>query len=464
MDKRLLPRKRCFIYCRISQDREGKKIGVERQERSCRELAERLGYDVTHVYIENDVGASTRSKKPRPEFDDMMSRAGAGNAGAILAYSSGRLTRRPRENEDLIDLYEQHGTLIHYANAKDNDLSTARGRSRARDDARRDAEEAEEIGERVKEDTDRRAREGAFHGGSRGFGWTEGRKELHPYEHPIFLRMVDMALAGESLRAISRWLYEQRVPTITWHPPLAVKPWPRQVIRDMLINPRIAGLRVHRENLKGKAAWPPQVSEETWRQLEALLTDASRVSAVPAGRVHLMTGLGLCFYCDKPVTTRSTSSKKRGQLQNYHCAHCGWYRQIAPIDVYVEAVTVRMLEDYHDEPEMADPEVVRAVRLLRDKIEATRAEFENDDTMTPQQLRETLRNLRRRLQVEEAKLVSSRRHLIVQDAAGADAARAWDGLSIDRKRAIINALIEVRILRGVGGRSFRADSVEVNPR
>lgn len=463
MSKRTLPtRKQCFVYCRISQDREGRKLGVERQERTCRELAERLGYEVVHVYVENDISASTRSKKPRPQFADMMNRAVS--VEAIVAYSSGRLTRRPRENEDLIDLYEQHGTLIHYVNAKDNDLSTARGRSRARDDARRDAEEAEEIGERVTEDTDRRAREGVFHGGSRGFGWTEGRKALHPYEHPVFLKMVDMALAGESMRAISRWMYEQRVPSITWHPPFAIKPWPRQVIKDMLINPRIAGLRVHRGKLARKAVWPALVPEETWRQLVLLLTDARRTSRVQAGRVHLMTGLALCAYCDKPITTRSTSSTKRGRLQNYHCAPCGWYRQIEPIDVYVAAVTIRMLEEYRDEPEAANPEAIQTVRQLRDRIEETRAEFENDDSMTPQQLRETLRNMRRRLQVEEAKLTPSRRHLVVQDAAGADARQAWEGLSIDRKRAIINALMEVRVRRGVGGRSFRADSVEVNPR
>lgn len=456
--------KTCFIYCRISQDREGRKIGVERQQHTCRQLAERLGYEVAHVYIENDISASTRSKKPRPEFKDMMERAESGAVAAILAYSSARLTRRPRENEDLIELYEKHGTLIHYVNANDNDLSTARGRSRARDDARRDAEEAEEIGERVKEDTDRRAREGAFHGGSRGFGWTEGRKALDPYEHPIFLKMVEMALAGESMRAISRWLYEERVPTVKWRPPLVVKPWPRQVIRDMLINPRIAGFRVHREKVEGKAKWPPLVSEETWRQLEAMLTDSGRSTAVPAGRVHLMTGLAHCAYCDRPITTRSTSSKKRGRLQNYHCAHCGWYRQIAPIDAYVEAVTVRILEDYRDQPEAVDPEVLKSVEQLREKIEATRLEFENDDTMTPQQLRETLRNMRRRLQMEEAKLTPSRRHLVVQDAAGPDAGKAWENLSIDRKRAIINALIEVRILRGVSGRGFRDDSVQIEPR
>lgn len=461
MSKRPL-RKTCFIYCRISQDREGRKIGVDRQERSCRELAERLGYEVAHVYIENDVGASTRSKKPRPQFDDMMKRAKTGTA--ILAYSSGRLTRRPRENEDLIDLYEQHGTLIHYVNAKDNDLSTARGRSRARDDARRDAEEAEEIGERVKEDTDRRAREGAFHGGSRGYGWTEGRKDLDPYEHANFLSMVEWALEGESLREISRRLYERAVPTVTWHPPLTLKPWPRQVIRDVLVNPRIAAFRVHREKIAGKATWPPLVSEETFYQLEALLTDSSRASSVPVGRVHLLTGLARCSYCDRPITTRSTSSTKRGRLQNYHCSQCAWYRQIAPLDLYVEKVMVSLLERYEDEPDEVAPEALQAVQQLRDKIEATRLEFEHDDAMTPQQLRETLRNMRRRLEMEEAKLIPSRKHLIVQDVSGQSAARAWEELSIDRKRAIINAMVEVRILRGVSGRRFSDSTVQILPK
>jgi len=456
------PDKRCFIYCRISQDREGRSLGVDRQERTCRALAERLGYVVAHVYIENDTGASTRSKKPRPQFKDMMARAST--VDAILAYSSSRLTRRPMENEQLIELYENHGTLIHYQNAKDNDLSTARGRSRARDDARRDAEEAEEIGERVKEDTDRRAREGEFHGGRRGFGWTAGRKAIDPYEHAVFLTMADMALEGESLRAISRWLYGELVPTVTWHPPLVVKPWPRQVIRDILINPRIAALRVHEKKIVGKAKWPPLVSEDTWKQLVQVLSDSSRSNNVPAGRVHLLTGLARCGYCDAPITTRSTSSKARGRLQNYHCAACLWYRQIESLDLYVEQVMIRLLEDYRDEPEAVDPAVKRTVETLRQKIADTRQEFEGDDTMTPQQLRETLRNLRGRLDAEERKLIPSNRHHLVQEVTGEVAATAWESLSIDRKRAIINAFAEVRVLRGVSGRAFRGDSVEIAER
>ncbi|MFG1676765.1 recombinase family protein [Micromonospora sp. NPDC049282] len=71
---------RCAIYCRISQDRESELRGVTRQEQDCRELAAQRGWEVVGVYVDNDLSASTRSKKSRPEFDAMVA---AVRAGAI---------------------------------------------------------------------------------------------------------------------------------------------------------------------------------------------------------------------------------------------------------------------------------------------------------------------------------------------------------------------------------------------
>lgn len=54
------------IYARISRDREGSNLAVERQEEDCRKLAESLGLKgEPDVYIDNDVSATSR--KPRPE-------------------------------------------------------------------------------------------------------------------------------------------------------------------------------------------------------------------------------------------------------------------------------------------------------------------------------------------------------------------------------------------------------------
>lgn len=41
-----------------------------------------------------------------------------GRIKVIIAYTSARITRRPRENEDLIDLREQHGGVFRYVASK----------------------------------------------------------------------------------------------------------------------------------------------------------------------------------------------------------------------------------------------------------------------------------------------------------------------------------------------------------
>jgi DNA invertase Pin-like site-specific DNA recombinase len=451
--------KRAYVYCRISQDREGRRIGVGRQEEDCHALAERLDYTVADVFIDNDISASTRSRRPRPRFEEMMRLAEQGAVQAILSYSSGRLTRRPLESERLIRLYEDHRVLIHYVNASDNDLSTARGRSRARDDARRDAEEVEEMSERVARDTVRRAKEGISHGGHRPFGWTSDGK-LHPYESPILLDLTDRALAGESLKALGRSLEEAAVPGARWRPPLVLKSWPSTTIRQMLTNPRLAGLRVHQGKVIGKATWDPLVSEDTWRQLCALFADPSRTSGKYVGRVHLLVGLARCAECDRRVASQNVhGSRPRKQ---YKCDHCRLYRSMPAIDTYVTAVIVRMLEDYRDTPDAVDPEVLQAVEFLRGRIQEIKDQFANDDTMSALELRDMLRDLRSRLEIQEAKLVKSRRRHVVNGATGPEAAAAWGRLSLDRQRAIIDALVEIRIKRTRSGpRTFHADSVEV---
>ncbi|MDQ3480180.1 MAG: recombinase family protein, partial [Actinomycetota bacterium] len=48
---------RAAILVRISDDRAGDAAGVGRQEKDARALAERLGWQVGEVIIENDVSA-----------------------------------------------------------------------------------------------------------------------------------------------------------------------------------------------------------------------------------------------------------------------------------------------------------------------------------------------------------------------------------------------------------------------
>src|SRR5674476_217205 len=101
--------RRAGIYARIRDDPEGKGRGVSRQVKSCRELAERLGWQVAEVYVD-DVSA-TRSRS-RPQYDLLLGDVEDGYLDAVLVWSLDRLHRRPLELEHFIAVAEKKGTAL----------------------------------------------------------------------------------------------------------------------------------------------------------------------------------------------------------------------------------------------------------------------------------------------------------------------------------------------------------------
>ena len=56
---------RAGIYVRISQDRTGAGLGVERQADDCQRLCEAKSWKVVEVYVDNDVSAFSRQTPTR---------------------------------------------------------------------------------------------------------------------------------------------------------------------------------------------------------------------------------------------------------------------------------------------------------------------------------------------------------------------------------------------------------------
>jgi site-specific DNA recombinase len=98
---------RAGVYCRISRDGEGEGKGVARQLTDCLEIAARHDWTVVDRYIDNDVGASRRSKKPRrKEYDRLLADIQAGRIDAVAIWMEDRLLRQ------VIELAEFHCTAI----------------------------------------------------------------------------------------------------------------------------------------------------------------------------------------------------------------------------------------------------------------------------------------------------------------------------------------------------------------
>ena len=454
--------KRAAIYCRISDDREGRRLGVKRQEEDCSAVAVQRGYLVTKddIYIENDTGASSRSKKPRPKFERMMELARANQYDAIIAYSSSRLTRRPLQNELLIELYEKHGVFIHYANTNDNDLSTARGRRRARDDAARDAEEVEELGERVKRTAKQRAEEGRPNGGTRPYGWSaEDRRKLDPAEHKIIKLMARRVLRGDSVRSVAAYLNARGIPTVKG------AAWSPTAVRGILTNPRLVGIRMYSGEEVGVGDWQVALPRQTYEDLCALLLDETRQVAMSNKVRNLLTGIARCGECGEPMASK-VQVRGEERRRRYWCAHCNLYRTQDPIDEYVTGAVIEYLRTAGDDPdEGVDPKVLKQVEATREKIKRAQARFAEVDDMTPDDLIEALRPLKERLRFEESQIRRRQRSVEVAAASGPDAAEKWERYELGTKRLIIMEVLEIRILRTIRGKhGFDPDSIVLKVR
>lgn len=295
---------RAAIYARISRDAEGRELGVQRQEEDCRRKADAEGLSVVSVYVDNDRSASTRSKKPRPEYSRMLADAEAGRFDVILAYSNSRITRRPIEYENLIQLHERTGVSIRTVVSGASDLSTADGRHMARMLAANDAAEPDRTAERVARKHKEKREKGLPVGGPRPFGWREDRLALDPIEAELIRAAIVDVLAGvRPAKIAERWNEEGTTTSVGG-------PWSGETVKRVLRSPRVAGWRVYQRAVaidsSGapiRAAWEPIVDDETWRAVVAALRQPERRSRIPrkGGRQRLLTGTIRCGVCGRPM-------------------------------------------------------------------------------------------------------------------------------------------------------------------
>ncbi len=78
------------IYLRISLDRTGEELGVDRQREDCEEIARQRGWRVVETYVDNSISASKR-KVRRPSYDRMVADHAAGKFQVSPAMSMGPL-------------------------------------------------------------------------------------------------------------------------------------------------------------------------------------------------------------------------------------------------------------------------------------------------------------------------------------------------------------------------------------
>ncbi|MCK6081487.1 recombinase family protein [Microbacterium sp. EYE_5] len=324
---RVADRPRAAIYARISADRDGDGLGVERQVADCQALADRLGWDAVAIYIDNNISAA--SGKVRPEYRRMLDDVRAGRVDAILAWHTDRLHRRPVELEEFIGVAEAHRLLIQTVKAGTVDLSTPSGQMVARMLGAAARHEVDQTRTRIAAQKLRAAQAGEYRGGPRPFGYEKDGMRVREPEAAMVLEATRAVLAGRSLRGIAtEWneagkqarrrrfvrddagqkVRDERGRTLTR---IEKKEWTALTVRELLLRPRNAGILAHGmpdrkasdatvsrqrgyEEL-GAAKWPAIVPEDEWRAVVAHLMQSSRRSSDGVrDRKHLGSGLYVC--------------------------------------------------------------------------------------------------------------------------------------------------------------------------
>lgn len=441
------------IYSRISDDREGRALGVERQLRDCSTLARQEQLKVVDRYQDNDLSASTKARKPRPEYDRLLADARAGKFSVIIAYTASRLTRRPREHEDLIDLAVKHGITYRFVRSPSFDLNTADGRQIARMLAAGDAAEAERTAERVARSVLQRAERGEYHGGARGYGLTVDGQSIVDSEAAEIRGWYEHVIAGGSLNGIRADLERRQVPSATG------KPWRTPVIRKILLNPRNAGLRIL-DGVEYPAPHPAIVPVQTWRAARQLLVEPDRaVRQFGPARKHLGTGLFLCLRCDCTV---NATYDTRGNLL-YRCLACYRSWRADPINTWITDLVAERLAN-EDARERLLPKPTKGVDVGALRTEATAirtnladlaAEFALARGATKAALTAGLKSGQARLDEIDAELTAAGRvDAVAAVLAADDPAAAWRGIEdVAQRQAVVRSMLIVRLGAPIRGRA-----------
>lgn len=477
---------RAAIYLRISEDRSGEGLAVDRQREDCRALVYGRDWTVTREHVDNDISAAGR--KSRPGFLALVADIRAGNVDVVVAWALDRLVRTPRDRLTLVEACRKAEVSVVLVRGSDMDLTTAAGRLYAGLLGEVAQHELDVRSERQIRQSKQAAEAGRPGGGPRAFGYRKGGMEIDPTEAPVVADLYHRFLAGAGLGELADLLNRARLTT-----PKGSK-WRPGSVKVVLANPRNAGLRGFRpveDDVTGRRAywheviapamWPGIVEEATWRAATAVLRDPSRLlgpSRRDSGGApfrHLLSGIATCGRrgCTMPMIASSSAGHR-----TYRCSSkMHIVRRAEPLDRFVStAVMERLRRDDavgllldsgggDGEMEALQGAAVSArARLAGVATDYADKVLDRDQVKVyGDRIRAELAGIERRIaELGQVDVLSP----IVMASDDEAAWTVWQAYPVSTQRAVIARLMTVVVLRGRVGRPpvgavFDPDSVRI---
>lgn len=453
----------CGIYARLSQARNDE-TATSRQAEDAEAYAARNGWEVVRRYA--DSGASGYTGKERAEFEAMLRDVEAREFDVLLVWKFDRLTR------NLADYARFHKAaeaaevrLIGVADGVDT--GTPHGQLTATIMFGVARQESDNISVRVRRKNEENARAGKPHGGIRPFGYTPDRMSLQPDEAAIVRELYDRFNTGESLTALAADLHRRNVKGSQG------KVLDRTRIRRLLANPRYAGLRAHRGEIVGPAAWEAIVTREDFEQTQDRLRNRPNSrQAMP--RSYLLTGLLRCVRCDTRMVGHPSGKRRRYACPPPSRGGCGRMTIFADgTEAWTAAEALAALSDPATRTRLAGFEVPDEQEALRDLEDAEARQAELAAVYSEGRLR-----MGEWLAARDALEARAERARDILRASGGGSALAdlpynpdalaahWEAAPMHAKRAVLDAVVvRVTIHPGrLGAQAVERDRVDVKLR
>jgi site-specific DNA recombinase len=301
-----------MVLRRSRLNRDGTEGSTARQERAIMEYL-RAHNRGRVVAVYTDIASAYSEKDKREDFNNALIDVKAGRVDGLIGWKVDRLLRRRSQARKLLTLMEECGsrlaTVVEGIDTADpakkplTEIVLAIYAGSAED-------ESESTGERIRLMHLDRARKGLVQPSSvRPFGHTEDWFGLVPEEVKILHEVGVRLLQGEASFSIAADLTKRRILTTR-----GKTNWNSNVLRRMLLSPRMVGKREYGGQLYDLEGVPPIFDMETWEKVCAVL--AKRTARSGPVEVHLASGIALCEVCGRTVATNTPG---RGMQFTYVC-------------------------------------------------------------------------------------------------------------------------------------------------
>jgi site-specific DNA recombinase len=279
-------------------NRDGTEGSTRRQERAVHSYIKDHDMGVV-VAVYTDIASAYDEGAKRPEFENALADLRAGRIDGIAVWKIDRLVRRATQFRRVVDVLEESGgRLFSLVESIDTGAegSTKHFTNLILTTLVSLAEmESDNTAVRTTLMHQDRARQGLVHRTQvRPYGHTADWTEIVPGEAELIREAARRIVAGEPGFSVTQDWTRRKIPTAQ-----GKTQWRQDVLRNILLSPRMIAKRDYRGDLIALADVPLILDEKTWERVRAALSARSFQRGRTESR--LLTNIMVCVRCGEPV-------------------------------------------------------------------------------------------------------------------------------------------------------------------